>query len=263
MGYRAGDDPAEEQHVGIKGTIAKQVGGAAADRAFDELADRLAGATRSTIEQVVRTRGPAIAADADLFRLKHPELTGAPLDRGYIRDRARRLGGAGVVTGLPSVVPGVGTAVEIAAAAADAAALTYGQVSLVLGLSHLHGRDVTDLDARRLDVLMVLGLDAGLVEREGTVLKAVGHEIPLASLSRKDLPDAVIGRLNRSMGERVVSRIANRRAKSLLGRLLPFGLGVVVAGSADYRAAASVGKAAQTYFDWLENARVDVPSAIR
>ena len=247
----------------MKGTIARKVGGVAADRALDELADRLAGATRTTIEHVVRTRGPAIAADADLFRLKHPELDGAPLDRAYIRERARRLGGTGLVTGLPSVVPAVGTAVEIAAAAADAAALTYGQVSLILGLAHLHGRDVTDREARRLDVLMVLGLDAGIVSREETVLKAEGHDIPLASLSRKDLPDAVVGRLNRSVGERVVHRIANRRARSLLARLLPFGLGVVVAGTTDYRAASSVGRAAQTYFDWIENARVDVPSAVK
>lgn len=249
--------------MGMKGTIAKKVGSVAADRAFDELADRLAGATRTAIEQVVRTRGPAIAADADLFRLEHPELTGASLDRAYIRERARKLGGAGLVTGLPSVVPTIGTAVEIAAAATDAAALTYGQVSLVLGLSHLHGRDVTDLEGRRLDVLMVLGLDAGIVERDEAVLKAAGHEIPLSSLSRKDLPDAVVGRLNRAVGERVVRRIANRRAKSLLARLLPFGLGVVVAGTTDYRAASSVGKAAQTYFDWLENALVDVPSAVK
>ena len=60
-----------------------------------------------------------------------------------------------------------------------------------------------------------------------------------------------------------MSRTANRRARSLFARLLPFGLGVVAAGTSDYRAASSVGQAAQTYFDWIENARVDVPSAVR
>ena len=247
--------------MSITSKIARKAGGVAGQRLIEELSVRLAGVTRAAVEQVVRTRGRAIAADADAFRLAHPDLRGSALDRALIRERSRRMGQAGLVTGLPSFVPVVGTSVELAAGVADAAALTYAQVSMVVALAHLHGRDVREIEPRRLDVLMVLGIDADIVRRDGDVLEAEGHTISLDALNRGELPEAVVARLNRTIGDRIVKRIANRRAKTTLARLLPFGLGVVVAAGTDYRDASAVGKAAMTYFDWLRSARPVVDAA--
>jgi hypothetical protein len=236
--------------------MASKAGRAAGDQVLDELATRLTKATEGAVEHVIRLRGPSIAADADAFRLEHPTLSGAALDRAIIRDRARKLGSAGFVTGLPSVVPIVGTTVEVAAAAADAVAVLYGQVATVLALCHLHGRDIGEREERRLDVLLVLGIDAGLVQRNGDVLHAAGQEIDLRRLRTTGLPPDLVARLNRNLGDRIIQRIANRRARSLLGRLLPFGLGVAVAASTDYKAGTSVGRAALTYLDWLQTGPV-------
>ncbi len=239
--------------MGLTRTIVKRVGGKTVDRVLDDAATRLAGITATAIDATIRTRGTAIAVDADVFRLAHGELEPAALERQLVRERARRGGAAGLASGLPSIVPGAGTAVEVAAAFADAVAVTYAEVSLVLALCHLRGRDTSNVEARRLDVLLVLGLQAEVVKRVGNMLEADGVTIdPRATAS---LAPEVVGRINRDIGERIVAKVARRRAAVLAGRLVPLGVGVAVAGWEDFRLLASVGKTAVSYLDMSEPAR--------
>jgi hypothetical protein len=239
--------------VGITRSIVKRVGGKTADRAIDDVATRLAGLTASTIDTAIRTRGIAIAVDADVFRLAHPELDAGAVERQLVRERARRGGATGLASGLPSIVAGPGTLVEVAAALADAVAVTYGQVSLVLALAHLRGRPVSEVEKRRLDVLLTLGLAADVVKRDGVLLDADG--ISIDPRTTETLAPEVVGRINRQIGERIVAKVARRRATALAGRLVPLGVGVVVAGWEDYRMLGSVGKAAIRYLDMAEAAR--------
>ena len=165
----------------------------------------------------------------------------------------------GALSALPGIVPGAGTSVEVVAAIADALNVTYQQIELALALDHLHGRDVRNQEERILDVLMVLGIEAGVITREGERLVAEDMDLGLAELRSGGVPIHVIGRLNRTVGERVVRRVAARRARVAVGRLIPAGIGVVVAAGADYLAVRSAGKAAMSYLDWLES--VDRPRA--
>ena len=173
--------------MGLSTAIAKRVGGVAAGPALDEVANRFAEITRSALDTVVRTRAPMIAAEADIFRLLHPDLDEARLERAIIRARARRGGATGVASGLPSLVVGPGTVVEVAAAFADAAAVTYAEVSLILALAHLRGRDIRDIESRRLDVLLSIGIQTGVVEIKDGMLRSGEHVLDPAKLD--DLPD--------------------------------------------------------------------------
>jgi hypothetical protein len=240
--------------VGVSTAIVKRVGGRAAGPAIEEISNRLAVVTRNAIDTVVRTRALAIAADADVFRLQLPGLDQAGLERALIRLRARKGGAAGLVSGLPSVVAGPGTVIEIAAAIADAAAVTYAEVSMILALAHLRGRDLSAVEARRLDVLLVLGIQAGAVKIKDGELRSGDQRLDPAHLD--DLPDEVVGVINRELAERVIVKFARRRAAVLAGRLLPLGIGVVVAGVEDFRSVGSVGRSARKYFDLVDAARV-------
>ncbi len=240
--------------MGVGTGIAKRVGGRAAAPLIDEAAARLGVITRDVIDSVVRTRGVSIAADADVFRLRHPDLDAAALARALVRDRARRGGATGFATGLPSVIVGVGTAVEVAAALADAALITYAEVSLVLALAHLRGRDLEDIEARRLDVLLAIGLHRGAVRRgsDGS-LRAGPDRLDVATLDA--LPDAVVGRINRALADRVIAKVVRRRAAVLAGRLLPLGIGAAVAAVEDFRSVGGVGRSALKLFDLIDSAR--------
>ncbi len=240
--------------MGLSTAIVKRVGGRAAGPAFDEISNRLAVVTCHALDTVVRTRALAIAADADVFRLQRPGLEPAALERALIRERARRGGAAGLASGLPSVVVGPGTVLEIAAAVGDAAAVTYAEVSMILAIAHLRGRDLFDVEARRLDVLLALGLDNDIVKIEDGELHAGAIRLDAAEIS--DLSDEVVGAINRQLADRVITKFARRRAAMIAGRMMPLGIGVAVAGVEDFRSVGSVGRTARKLFDVLDAARV-------
>ncbi len=240
--------------MGLSTAIVKRVGGRAVGPAIDEISNRFAVVTRGALDTVVRTRALAIAADVDIFRLQNPGLDQAGLERALIRDRARRGGLVGLASGLPSLVWGVGTGLEVAAAFGDSAAVTYAEVSEILAIAHLRGRDLADIEARRLDVLLTLGLATGVVVLKDGILTAAGRRIDPAGID--DLPDEVIGAINRDLADRVIMKFARRRAAVLAGRMLPLGIGVTVAGVEDFRSVGGVGRTARKYFDLVDAARV-------
>lgn len=230
--------------------VRKRVGG----RAVDELASRLAWITETGMEELVRKRALAIAAAVDVYRLRHPEYTGRRLDRGLIRRQGWLFSAGGVVTALPGVVPGAGTAVEVAVGVADAARIIYGQITLILGLAHAHGRDLTRPADRRVDVFCVLALSESEAKIDGERILFDGFEVTRADLGRGELSEEVLAVVNRTAIDTVINRISKRRAKSFLVRLLPFGIGVIAAAGTDYRAAGGVGHTAVDYFAWIDKA---------
>jgi hypothetical protein len=240
--------------MGLSTAIVKRVGGRALGPAIDELSNRFAVVTRSALDTVVRTRAAAIAADVDVFRLQRPGLDRPALERALIRHRARKGGLVGIASGLPSVVVGIGTAVEVAAAVSDAAAITYAEVSEVLAIAYLRGRDLADIESRRLDVLLTMGLATGAVKIKDGALYAGDRRLDPAGLD--ELPDDVVGAINRDLADRVIMKFARRRAAVLAGRLLPLGIGATVAGVEDFRSVGGVGRMARKYFDLVDAARV-------
>jgi hypothetical protein len=92
-----------------------------------------------------------------------------------------------------------------------------------------------------------------VIERDQQRLVAEDMDFSLADLSVGGVPATVIGRLNKNVGERIVRRVAARRARASVGRLLPLGIGVAIAAGADYMALRSAGNAGVKYLDWLEN----------
>ncbi len=232
--------------------LVKQVRKRFGSRAVDELAARLTGITETGMEELVRKRALSIAAAVDVYRLRHPQYTGARLDRGLIRRQGWLFTAGGVVTALPGAVPGAGTAVEVAMGLADAGRIIYGQIALVLALAHAHGRDLTRPADRRVDVFCVLALSESEAKIEGEDIVFDDFRVSRAELRRGQLSQDVLTVVNRAAIDTVITRISKRRAKSFLVRLLPFGIGVVAAAGTDYRAAGGAGHAAIAYFAWIE-----------
>jgi hypothetical protein len=145
--------------------------GFAANLAVDKLSERLAGTTERAIATVVERRGPAVVRAAERLRAEFPGRSPAELAQIAVSRSGRRVAGTGAVSALPATLPGAGTMVEVGAALGDASLLTVAQTELVLLLAHLHGRPIEDVEARRLDVLMAMGVEAGVVDlrRDGTV----------------------------------------------------------------------------------------------
>ena len=116
-----------------------------------------------------------------------------------------------------------------------------------------------DLDAhddRAADVRVVLALDAG-VARFGKH----GPELATASGSTRD-DRALSAELNRELGALVVKRTARRRVRTLLGREIPFGVGVAIGAGSNFKAMRHTGRTALRYYEFTverDSARVAAP----
>jgi len=215
--------------------------------AIDKLSERMAGATERAIATVVERRGPAIIRTAERLRLEHPGSEPADLARIAIARTGKHLAVTGAVSAVPATMPGVGSAIEVGAALGDASLLTFAQTELVLLMAHLYGRPVTDVDARRLDVLMAMGVEAGVVDlhRNG-VVRVMGKDHRDGELMGA-AGIALAKRISRRLAAQVAGKLARRRAYVLLGREVPV-IGIGLAAGYNLWSTRKLGRAARSYF---------------
>ena len=151
------------------------------------------------------------------------------------------------MTALPATIPGAGTLVELGFALGDASFLTLAQTELVLLLAHLYGRPMGDVEARRLDVLMAMGVEAGVVDlrRNGSIrVMGTTHRDGELSLEAGAM---LAQRISRRLAAQVAGKLARRRAYVILGREVPV-IGVGVAAGYNLWSTRKLGKAARAYF---------------
>jgi hypothetical protein len=221
------------------GFVGRMAAKTAIGRAADELAERLADQTEAAIDTAVRLRAPSLAAGVEVERLLYPDLAQDLFLAHLVRRRAKLSAAIGAVTAAPAVFPGIGTAVALGASLADAGAALYSEVAMIVELAAATGRPTDNPAVLTVDVLIVLARDAGVdIPGELLVHAQRGEADP------GEIPRETLGDLNRELGARVVKRIARRRARLLLGRELPFGVGVTLGGVSNYRTMHKLGKTA-------------------
>ncbi|MGN6380443.1 MAG: hypothetical protein ACTHNU_15940 [Gaiellales bacterium] len=219
-----------------------------ASERFDQLSRRLADATEAAIGLTLDRRRLAIERSAARIRRAHPGAPPHRLARVAVRRRSRHVAGSGLLSALPATVPGAGTMVSVGAALGDVSYLTVSQVEMVLLLAHLYGRNLDDRDARRLDVLIALGVEAGLVKlkRGGEIhVAGVGYSREqLRELAAAQLAQIVNGRL----AAQVAARLARRRTRIVLGREIPV-LGIGIAAGYNLWSTRRLGSATIDYLE--------------
>jgi hypothetical protein len=215
--------------------------------AIDKLSARLAGATERAITTVVERRGDAVVRAAERLRAEHPGGSPSELSRLAIDRSGKRVAGMGAVSALPATIPGAGTVVEFGAALGDASLLTFAQTELILLLAHLHGRPVTDIEARKLDVLMAMGVEAGVVDlRRNGFVRVMGTTHRDGELSG-EAGAMLTRRISRRLAAQVAGKLARRRAYVLLGREVPV-IGIGLAAGYNFWSTRKLGNAARAYF---------------
>jgi hypothetical protein len=229
------------------GFVGRMAARTAIARVADELAERLSDQTEVAIETAVRLRARSLAAGVEVERLLYPDLADDLFLVHLVRRRAKLSGIVGAVTALPSTFPGAGTAVALGSSLADSAAMLYSEVALIVELCAASGRAVDDPEALTADVLVVLASSAGVEVSDELLAEARRGALDPSAIPRSTLAD-----LNRELGARVVKRVARRRARLILGRELPFGVGVALGGAANYRTMQALGRTATTHLRTLK-----------
>lgn len=159
-----------------------------------------------------------------------------------IIDRYAKLAAtSGAVTGLASIVPGIGTVVAmLAGGAADVAVSIKLQVDMCMCLADAYGHDLNNEDARHLAFIVAAG---GALEQAGT---RVGVELGTRAgvrIVRQYLKGAVLEFL-----KQLFKKLGLEFTRKALEKTIPFGVGAVVGGGANYALTRYVGSKAREFF---------------
>lgn len=159
---------------------------------------------------------------------------------------ARELGAVGAVAGGMAAVPGVGTGTSLAASTAELAWFTGRSADIILTVAAIRGVD-GDVEERRMWVLAILGFGSAASESVGRLAKEAGMGVGKQVTS--SMPQRVLYRVNASMARRVLARYGARRGAVALGTAIPFGVGALIGGSANYALARTLVRQSDKFFN--------------
>lgn len=186
---------------------------------------------QSLLSRLLSVQRPVALAYVRSLRRKHPEATPEELIVIIRRHYLTLTTSGGAAVGATAAVPGLGTTAAVGVASAETAGFLESTALFAQAVSEIHGLPVQD--AKRANAL-VLGLMLGkdgknLVQRFSK--KNGGVDSMLGSWGAtvtKQLPSPLVDLLARKLRKTFIRKFTARAGGSLVGRLLPFGIGAVV-----------------------------------
>lgn len=189
-------------------------------------------------DRLITTQRPAVLAHVRNVRRRHPnaspqEIIGI-LEKHYLS--AVTAGGAGV--GAAAVIPGVGTGVSLALTGVETGVFLEVSALFAQSITEIHGIAVTDPDrARTIVMAMMLGTSGGELVRS-LAAQATGGGVPRTAfwgdVIGRSVPQAFTGPIADRVKRAFIARFARNTSAGAVGRLLPFGIGAVVGGTASH-----------------------------
>lgn len=189
------------------------------------------------------------------------EAEGATVDdrvASIVKRFRRELGTMGAASGAVAAAPGIGTGAAAAALVADVGWFAMRSTDLIMAVGAAHGYTNSTADERRAWVLSVLAFGEEAADEFSTLLHQIdaatavsGQKVSarLAGLAYGDAATLeALRRVNTNLASRVVSKYGSRRTLVTVGKLLPFGVGAAVGGTANYAMARAVGAQSRRFF---------------
>jgi hypothetical protein len=205
----------------------------------------------------------AIDARWDAARERAANVTGDTVKEKVARLTklfANELGLTGAAAGGVAALPSVGTLTSVGASVAEFSYFTMRAGELILTIGALHGHTEATVEEQRAWVLSVLlfgdSASAGFTKLAGEVGKGLGKK------ATANIPMSVLRAINGAAGRTVVTKYGTKRGVIALGRALPFGIGVIIGGTANYAGVRLLARHANKFFAELPYRTVIDDSAL-
>jgi len=232
---------------------------------FGRNAGRAVGRTADKgLERLLHVQRPVVLAHIRSIRKGRPDASPEELLRVLERRYLAAVVGGGAATGAVSAVPGVGTIAGLAISGAEAVGFLEASALFVQSAAEVHGLAVDDPErARTLVMTLVLG-EAGKQVLLQVVNQARGRSADksqkVGELVSRTLPLPLVDLVVPKLTQVFVQRFALTEGASVFGRILPFGIGAIVGGGANFGFGRSVIGSVRDAFDappatlpiWLE-----------
>lgn len=186
---------------------------------------------------------PAAAANVARLRRLHPDKSPQDIIRTLTKTYVGAVSVTGASAGAAAIVPN--GAVQIPAALADFLAFTEATVLYVLSLAEVHGLHPEDRERRKLLVLTVMVGDGAV----GVLDKIIGKTGKYWAKAIVDkTPMAAINAANKLLGPRFITKYGTKQGVLVLGKQVPFGVGVLLGGGGNAGLAILTARSAKKIF---------------
>ncbi|MGG8498167.1 hypothetical protein ACQY1Q_17335 [Tenacibaculum sp. TC6] len=160
----------------------------------------------------------------------------------------------GVVSALPSTIPGPGTAAQIGIEAVtisgDLALMLRWMAGTCYGVGLIYDKNIESEFSQ--EFIRVLGMWCGAIESVKKGTEKITTKVAIAQFNR-NVSGKVLQTINRRVGTTIFTKYGAKRGGIALGKLIPFGVGALVGGSFNYYTMNGFKKKAIKYFESDEN----------
>lgn len=227
---------------------------------------QLPSALAKSFDRLMAVHRPAVIADIRALRRLRPHATPEDILKTLERQYLTAVTTGGAAVGASAVIPGVGMGISLALSGAETAGFLEASALYAQSVAEVHGIAVTDPDrARALVMALMLGDGGKSLVRQfaGQVgKKGQSRNLFWGELVTSSLPQTVMGPLTDTLKRHFVKSFVTRQGSSIIGRMVPFGVGAVIGGTGNHLLGRRVVKSAREAFPPapLEfRAELDVP----
>jgi hypothetical protein len=188
-----------------------------------------------TIVNAVSPSFESIKTEINELKRSYPSKNKKELAELYGNRLKRKYTSVGVVSALPSAIPGIGTAVQVAVevgtVSGDLALMMRWMAANCYGIALIYDKDISSEFNE--EFIRILGLWCGAIQvvKKGTAF--VATKVAVVHFN-KVVTGKVIQQINKKVGVVIFTKYGTKRGAVALGRLIPFGVGALVGGSFNY-----------------------------
>lgn len=206
----------------------------------------------SALDKVLSVQRPVVVAYLRGIRRRNPTLTGIQLLRVLERRYLTAVTAGGAAVGTTAAIPAVGTGAALAIAGAETVGFLESSALFAQSVAEVHGLPVTDPDrARALVVTMMLGgVGKDLLRQfSGEVLKTARPRSAFwGELITSNLPQSAVRPVADELTKRFLKRFATTKGTTMIGKVVPFGVGAVIGGVGNHIAGREVVRGSRSAF---------------
>ena len=164
------------------------------------------------------------------FKKAYPSYSAHELAENWADKICWLYAAEGAATAIPGAIPGLGTAVQVmvetGAISADMLYMLRCMAGLVRGIGHIYDRD---MDAPfNEQFVRVLGIWCGVLTPVKEASIRITSKVAIAQF--KHVSAEIFKRINRKVGTTIITKYGTKRGGIAIGRLIPFGIGIIVGG---------------------------------
>jgi hypothetical protein len=203
-----------------------------------------------TIVNSVAPSHDTVKSEIMELKISNPKLSEKQLADKFVSKITKKYTSVGVASALPSVIPGLGTAAQIAVEAGtisgDLALMLRWMATMCVGVGMIHNKDMTQNHNQ--EFIKILGIWSGVIMGVKEATKRIGTKVAVVQFNR-NVSGKVLQKINQRVGTTIVTKYGTKRGGIALGKLIPFGVGAAVAGTFNYSTMNGFGKAALKYYE--------------